>query len=128
MQHTLEKTSKRDLAWFFDDWVNHDRGLPDLTIVTVIPRPLPSRAGKNDGYLIAVEVRNEGTAVAEVPVTARSGEITATEKLRIPAGGSASTRIVFEGTPDVIQVNDGTVPELRATIHTREVRVTTVKP
>ena len=75
-----------------------------------------------------MEVRNEGTAVAEVPVTARSGEITATEKLRIPAGGSASTRIVFEGTPDVIQVNDGTVPELRATIHTREVRVTTVKP
>ena len=29
-QRVLERSSKRDLGWFFDDWVYRDRGLPDL--------------------------------------------------------------------------------------------------
>jgi len=122
-QRAVEKASKRDLAWFFDDWVNYDRSLPDLNIVSVVPHPLPARPGLNDGYLVAVEVRNDGEAVAEVPVTVRSGTYTATERIRIPGGGTASTRIVFNGIPDVVQVNDGTTPELRASIHTRQVQI-----
>ncbi|QHN02270.1 M1 family metallopeptidase [Granulicella sp. WH15] len=127
-QHTLERLAKRDLNWFFDDWVYRDRSLPDLTILSVAPRPLPDRPGKNAGYLVAVEVHNEGDAVAEVPVTVRNGTFTATERLRIPGGGTASTRIVFEGAPDQVQVNDGTVPELRNSIHTREVQVKITRP
>ena len=46
-------------------------------------------------------------ATAEVPVTVRSGTLTSTQRLRIPGRSSASTRIVFEGTPTEVLVNDG---------------------
>jgi hypothetical protein len=117
-QKSLEKTADRDLGWFFDDWVYHDKGLPDLTLVQANPRPLPVRAGKSGGYIVAVEVRNDGDVVAEVPVTVRAGKLFATERLRIAAHASASTRVVFEGTPESVEVNDGSVPELRSTSHT----------
>lgn len=116
-QRSIERTSKLDLAWFFNDWIYRDRGLPDLTIVQVNPRLLPARPGKNAGYLIAVEVRNDGDAVADVPVTVRSGSLSSSERLRIPANSSASTRILFESSPDTVQVNDGSTPELRSGVH-----------
>lgn len=124
-QRSFERTADRSLGWFFDDWVNRDRGLPDLAVSQLNPRPLPSRPGKSGGYLVAVEVRNEGDAVAEVPVTVSSGALTATERLRIAAHSSASTRILFEGTPETLQVNDGGVPELRSSVHTLKI---TAKP
>ena len=133
-ERALERVSGKDLAWFFADWVYRDRGLPDLTIVQVNPRPLategvvahpggpPARAGRNSGYLVAVEVRNDGDAAAEVPVTVRAAgagdALTTTVRLRIAAHATASTRVVFETVPEVVQVNDGTVPELRSTSHT----------
>ena len=116
-ERTLEQASGKDLAWFFADWVDHDRGLPDLTIVQANPRPLPSRADKNSGYLVAVEVHNDGDAVAEVPVTVRSGSLSATERLRVPPRESASIRVLFEGRPDEVLVNDGSVPEQRTSEH-----------
>jgi hypothetical protein len=118
LQTTLEKIGKRDLGWFFDDWVYRDKGLPDLTIVAANPRPLPVRAGRSGGYLVAVDVRNDGDAVADVPVTVRAGTLSATERLRIPGHSSGSTRVVFEGRPETVEVNDGSVPELRGTSHT----------
>jgi hypothetical protein len=123
MQETLERLSAKDLAWFFDDWVYHDRSLPDLDIVEVNPHPLPERLGRSDGYLVAVEVRNEGDAAAEVPVTVRSGSLSATERLRIPARSLASTRIVFNGVPESVEVNDGSTPELRSSTHTRQIEI-----
>ena len=123
-QKSIEKTSKRDLGWFFDDWVYHDKGLPDLTILAANPRPLPERAGRSAGYLVAVDVRNDGDAVADVPVTVRAGTLTATERLRIPAHSSASTRVVFEGLPETVDVNDGSVPEVRGTSHTLNISLT----
>jgi hypothetical protein len=122
-QRVLEKASRKDLNWFFDDWVYRDRGLADLSIVSVTPRALPAKGDKGASWLIAVEVRNEGDATAEVPVTVRSGTLTATEKLRIPGRSSASTRIVFEGEPDEVLVNDGSVPEITSSRHTKEVVV-----
>ncbi len=122
-QRVLERTSKKDLAWFFDDWVYRDRGLADLSIVSVTPRALPGKGDKGASWLIAVEVRNDGAAVAEVPVTVRSGKFTATEMLRIPGRSSASTRIVFEGEPDEVVVNDGSVPEVTTPMHTKEIVV-----
>ena len=117
-QKSIEKNSRRDLSWFFNDWVYADKGLPDLTIVAANPRPLPVRAGRSGGYLVAVDVRNDGNAIADVPVTVRAGTLTATERLRIPAHASASTRVVFEGMPETVEVNDGSVPEVRGTSHT----------
>ena len=120
LQHTLEKASHKDLRWFFNDWVYRDRGLPDLSIVSVTPSQLTSRAGLPAGWLIAVEVRNDGYAAAEVPVTVRSSTASETQRLRIPGRSSASTRIVFAGTPAEVEVNDGGVPETQTSLHTRQ--------
>lgn len=118
----LEKYAHKDLRWFFEDWVYRDRGLPDLAIVNVTPRQLPTQGGKPAGWLVSVEVKNEGDAVAEVPVTVRSGTLTATERLRVAGRSSASTRILFEGTPEEVLVNDGTVPEMRTNSHSIQIK------
>ena len=122
-QRVVERASKKDLAWFFDDWVYRDRGLPDLSIASVTPRALPTKTDKGTSWLIAVEVRNDGDAAVEVPVTVRSGTLTTTEKLRIMGRSSASTRIVFDGEPDEVVVNDGSVPEMTTSSHTKQVVV-----
>jgi hypothetical protein len=114
----LEKVAHKDLRWFFDDWVYRDRALPDLSIVSVTPSQLTSRGGLPAGWLVAVEVHNGGYAEAEVPVTVRSATAKETERLRIPARSSASTRIVFAGTPEEVEINDGGVPETEASVHT----------
>ncbi len=72
-EKVLEQASGKDLRWFFDDWVYRDRGLPDLSIRHVSSRRTPDEGPKAGGWLIAVDVRNDGDAVAEVPVTVRSG-------------------------------------------------------
>ena len=119
-QRVLEQCSHKDLRWFFDDWVYRDRGLPDLTIANVTPRQLPAQGLKAASWLVAIEVRNNGDAAAEVPVTIRSGTLTTTERLRIMAKSGASTRIVFEGTPEEVIVNDGSVPEMGVSTHTKQ--------
>ncbi len=116
----LEAASGKDLAWFFKDWVMADKGLPELSIVSAAARANPGRAGAGEGYLVAVEVHNDGDATADIPVTVRSGELTATERLRVPGNGSASTRILFQGKPEQVEVNDGSVPEMSVSRHVRD--------
>ncbi|WP_348269691.1 M1 family aminopeptidase [Edaphobacter paludis] len=120
-QRVLEQASHKDLNWFFNDWVYHDHGLPDLTITNVTPRQLPAQGLKAASWLVAIEVRNNGDAAAEVPVTVRSGTLTTTERLRIMGRSSASTRIVFESTPEEVIVNDGSVPEIGSSTHTKQI-------
>jgi hypothetical protein len=119
-QHTLERFTHKDVRWLFDDWVYRDRGLPDLSIANVTPSQLETRAGVPAAWLIAVEVRNDGYAEAEVLVTVRAGKASETQRLRIPGRSSASTRIVFSGLPEQVEVNDGSVPETQSSIHTRQ--------
>ena len=90
-------------------------------------RSLPGRATGESGSLVVVDVHNEGGAVAEVPVTVRAGSLTATERLRVPAHTTSAVRVVFQGTPDEVQVNDGSVPEIASSTHTRRV-VVAVQP
>ena len=61
--------STHDLSWFFEDWVNADKGLPDLSIVSVFPN-----AAQQGTFLVAVNVANAGYATAEVPVTVRTAK------------------------------------------------------
>ena len=122
-QRVVERFSRQDLGWLFEDWVYQDPGLPDLTIVNVTPRAMERVAGKGAGWLVSVEVKNDGGATAEVPVTVRSGTLTSTERLRIPARSSASTRIVFEGAPQEVLVNDGSVPEVESSVHSKRFTV-----
>lgn len=139
-QTLLERTSNKDLDWFFQDWVYHDRGLPDLSIIGVAPRPISGttsnvagtgagtaspagqRARATGGYLVAVEVQNDGDAAAQVPVTLRGDQFSTTESLRILPHSHATTRILVPGEPHELQVNDGTVPELRADTHIRSLQ------
>jgi hypothetical protein len=121
----LEKTYGKDLHWFFDDWVLHDRGLPDLTIADVTPRQLPATAGRSTGWLVSVTVRNDGGAVADVPVVIRSGSYSTTQRMRIPGFASITTRVVVEAAPTQVLLNDGGTPEQRSSTHSRDIAIHT---
>jgi hypothetical protein len=113
----LEETENHpDLAWFFADWVDADKGLPDLSINGVFPTS--ASAGN---WLVAVHIANAGHASADVPVTVRSGSgsslTSVTQRARVPARGQTTARILIQGKPTEVQVNDGTVPETQASVH-----------
>ncbi len=116
-EHLLEQTSGQKLDWFFEDWVDRDRGLPDLAIENVTP----SRGSAEDSYIVAVTVSNDGTAVADVPVTIFAEEAKETERMRIEAKGRTTRRFLVHGRPKEVQVNDGTTPETEASVHRREI-------
>jgi len=107
MQKLLEAHAHRDLAWFFDDWVYRDRGLPDFHIVSVYPRQL-----LEGGYMVTVTVENSGAAAAEVPVTLHMAQGESTERLIVPGKSKASVRIATPMLPQEATVNDGSVPEM----------------
>lgn len=134
MEQALERAGKQDLRWFFADWVYRDRGLPDLSIVNVIPRSIASADRPGGGWLVAIEVRNDGDAVADVPVTVRSAPgatgasaASETQRLRIPAHTTVTRRIVFPVNPAEVQVNDGSVPETRVSVHREELNPTSTQ-
>jgi hypothetical protein len=106
MQKLIEAQAHRDLAWFFDDWVYRDRGLPDFRIVSVYPRELLS-----GGYMVTVLVENLGEAAAEVPVTAHMDGKEASARLIILGKSKTSVRIQSATMPQEVTVNDGSVPE-----------------
>ncbi|HEY1986903.1 MAG TPA: hypothetical protein VGG85_15920 [Terracidiphilus sp.] len=104
--------SRRDLSWFFSDWVDADKGLPDLTIESVFPT-----AQQSGDWLVAVNVANSGYAAAEVPITVRSAATSVTQRIRIPGRGKVVQRMLIQGKPTEVQLNDGTVPESQASVH-----------
>jgi CCR4-NOT transcriptional regulation complex NOT5 subunit len=112
-QRALKKAApRRDLSWFFSDWVDADKGLPDLTTEKVFPNAVQS-----GNWLVSVTVSNAGYAAAEVSVTARSATNTSADRILVPARGSVTKRILLQGKPSEVQVNDGTVPETQASVH-----------
>lgn len=112
-ERTLAQAGAGKLGWFFDDWVNRDRGLPDLSITGVFPRT----SSIPGSYLVAVTVANHGSAAAEVPVSVRSAATRTSARLLVPANGSVTHRFLLNGRPIEASVNDGTVPEVQATVH-----------
>ena len=120
----LEQAGTRhDLSLFFGDWVDGDKGLPELSIDSVFPSiPTPG------SWLVSVDVSNNGYVAAEVPVTVRSDATSVTQRLRIPARGKAVQRILIQGKPTEVQVNDGTVPETQASVHVTNLSDPAVNP
>lgn len=108
----------KDLQWFFDNWVYHDRGLPDLSIAAFHATPAPNHQGL---YLVAVDIMNSGYAEAEVPVTVRSATSTLTERVLLPPNTRTVHRMLVQGIPDQVIVNDGATPEIEADIHQRDI-------
>jgi hypothetical protein len=112
-QMLLERAgTERDLKWFFADWVDADKGLPDLSIESVFPSQEPSGS-----WLVAVRIDNAGYAAAEVPVTVRGISSSVTRRVLVPARDKISERILLQEKPTQVQLNDGTVPETQASVH-----------
>jgi len=112
-ERLIEQASTRhDLGWFFADWVDADKGLPDIAIDSVFFTP--SESGNT---LVGVDLSNSGYASAEIPVTVRSEGTEVTKRVLIPARGKTIQRILIQGQPTAVQANDGTVPETEASVH-----------
>jgi hypothetical protein len=107
LQHLVEAQSKRDLQWFFDDWVYHDRGLPDFRVESAFPRK-----ASQDNFLVTVTVENLGAVGAEVPVTVRfeGGELT--DRVEVRGKSRGVIRVPTPKPPTEVLVNDGSVPEI----------------
>jgi len=106
MPDLIEKQSQHDLQWFFDDWVYHDRGLPDFRVESLFSTPV-----ETGGFLVTVTVENLGDAGAEVPLTLHyaGGEIR--RRLEVRAKSKASVRVETPAAPVQVTLNDGSVPE-----------------
>jgi hypothetical protein len=106
MQKVIEAQAHRDLQWFFDDWVYHDRGLPEFRVASVYPNPLPT-----GGYMVTVMVENRGESSAEIPVTLHTQGSEASGKVVVAGKSKASVRIQTPSLPLDVTLNDGSVPE-----------------
>jgi hypothetical protein len=115
----LEHASGKDLQWFFQDWVYQDPGLPDISV----PHVFPNRVGLGE-TLVAIDIVNHGYAAAVVPVTLTSTTTRLTHYVRIPANSEVTHHMEITGTPTSVQVNDGTVPEVSASIHLVTLHIT----
>jgi hypothetical protein len=118
VQHLVAAQTKRDLEWFFDDWVYRDRGLPDFRVESVFPR-----ATVGGGYVVTVVVENLGNAGAEVPVTLKATGGDVTQRIEVRAKSKNSIRIEAPSTPLQVIVNDGSVPESDANNNTFKVEL-----
>jgi hypothetical protein len=110
------KASGKDLTWFFADWIDADKGLPDLSIGNVFYEP--AHAGT---WLVAINLANAGYVGVEVPVTAHTGKATVTDRVFIPGRGSITHRLLLMSVPTQIQLNDGVVPEDQASVHIKDI-------
>jgi hypothetical protein len=106
IEHLIEADTKRDLGWFFDDWVYKDRGLPDFRVASVY-----ARKNSQGGYLVTITVEDLGGGGAEVPVTLRMEGGAVTKRLEVRAKSSTVTRMEATSAPQEVIVNDGSVPE-----------------
>ena len=106
VEHLMEAAAKRDMGWFFEDWVYQDRGLPDLRVQSAHPWKTDK-----DVQFITVTLENRGDAGAEVPFTIsfEGGEVT--KRIEVHGKSTATMRVELQGTPSQIVVNDGSVPE-----------------
>jgi len=105
-QRLLEAQSHKSLEWFFDDWVYRDRGLADLRIAAVYPRPT-----LRGSYTVTVTVENLGGAAAEAPVVVKGEGGEVVERVQVAGHGKAVLHITVPSKPLEARVNDGSVPE-----------------
>ena len=106
VEQLIAAAAKRDLGWFFDDWVYQDRGLPDFRVQAAHPWK-----GTKETQLVTVTIENLGGAGAEVPFTIRFGSGQITRRIEVRAKSTATTRVEVPGTAAEVVVNDGSVPE-----------------
>jgi hypothetical protein len=113
MPRLIAAQTQRDLEWFFDDWVYHDRGLPDFKIESVFPHKTTT-----DSYMVTITVDNLGTAGAEVPIVIKFAGGDVTKRIEVRAKSKGVIRVEIPKAPQEITVNDGSVPESDMTSNT----------
>jgi hypothetical protein len=112
MQRLIQAQTKKDLAWFFDDWVYHDHGLPEFKIESAFARKtLPG------AYMVTITVNNLGAAGAEVPLTVKYAGGEVTQQLVVRGKSNGVIRVEVPKAPEGVSVNDGSVPESESTSH-----------
>ncbi len=115
-QSLLEDGKKRDLEWFFDDWVYRNRGLPEFHVDSAYLRPLLDNPGKI--ILVTVTIENRGGVGAEVPVLIQTPEGEKIARVLVMAHEKASGRSSVPAAPTKVVVNDGSVPETNSSDNT----------
>jgi hypothetical protein len=106
MPKLIAVQSHRDLSWFFDDWIYHDRGLPDFKVESAFAAATPTKS-----FMLTITLENLGTAGAEVPVMIRSAGGELTKRIELRAKSKVTFRVETPAAPQEIRVNDGSVPE-----------------
>jgi aminopeptidase N len=110
MQQLIEaqSTPRRNWQAFFDSWVYHDYGLPDLRVAAA-----NARLTAENTYVVSVTVENLTRVWVEIQVAVKgaNGDVRLA-RLQVPGNAKSTTRIAFQGTPVMAEVNDGSVPEL----------------
>jgi len=102
----VEQAAKRDLEWFFDDWVYRDRGLPDFRVESVFPR-----VTLNGTYVVTVTVEDDAGPGAELPFFVRALGGERTKRMLVKSNSKAADRVELPTAPTEASVNDGSVPE-----------------
>jgi hypothetical protein len=116
MPNLIAAQTQRDLQWFFDDWVYHDRGLPDFKVESAFAASTPTKS-----FLLTITLDNLGTAGAEVSVTIKFAGGEVTKRIEVRAKSKATFRVETPACPQEIRVNDGSVPESDMTNNTFKV-------
>jgi hypothetical protein len=116
MPNLIAAQTRRDLQWFFDDWVYHDRGLPDFKVESAFAAGTPTKS-----FLLTITLDNLGTAGAEVPVTIKFAGGEVTKRIEVRAKSKATFRVETPAALQEIRVNDGSVPESDMTNNTFKV-------
>jgi hypothetical protein len=111
VQGLVEAASKRDLTWFFDDWVYHDRGLPDLGVLAVHPWEDDKPGGGKRVPMVTVTLENSGNVGAEVPFIVKCAGSEISKRLEVRAKSTATIRVELAEPAVEVVVNDGSVPE-----------------
>jgi hypothetical protein len=111
VESLVEAASKRDLSWFFEDWVYHDRGLPALRVLAVHPWEDDKPGGGKRTQMVTVTLENSGNVGAEVPFTVKCAGSEVSKRLEVRAKSTATMRVELAEAPIEVVVNDGSVPE-----------------
>jgi hypothetical protein len=127
VERLVGSVSKRDLSWFFDDWVYHDRGLPDIRVQSAHPWKDENSKADKQTQILTITFENVGLTGAEVPFTVHCADSDVTQRIEVRAKSTATTRVETSCTPEQILVNDGSVPESDLTNNVFKIEAATQK-
>ena len=118
-QGLLEEGRKRDLEWFFDDWVYRNRGLPEFRVDNVYARPMLEEPSQI--YLVTVTIENRRRRRRRSS-SHDPNSFGREDRASVGQGASEGFRqVTSSGRSHQVVVNDGSVPEINSGNNTFDV-------